>query len=301
MAQIEGRELERRIASEVLTVVGWSADGPLGRALVRLVSRSVRRFAEVAVRCDRLVREEGFVAAGRWTLLQFAADLRTEGKEHVPAAGPVLIVCNHPGSVDALAVVASAGRDDLRIMAWPMPFLQHLPNVRQHLIFAAGEMSRRAAAVRHGIQHLAGGGSLLLFARGQPEPDPATMPGAEAELRHWSRSIELFLRSVPETTAVPAVVSGVLAKGYVEHPLTWVRRGRLQRQRMAIVLQFVAQMRGRCVPIVPRVQFAPALPGSHCRQDPVAAIVASVQRLLERQRGGYGDSGGARRAGPISW
>ncbi len=282
MSHIEARDLEGRIAGEVLTVVGWSADGWFGRALVGLISRSVRRFAEVAATCDRLVAKEGFVAAGRWTLLQLASSLRVEQAEHVPVAGPVLIVCNHPGSVDALALVASSGRDDLKILAWPMPFLQYLPNVSRHLVFASEEKTRRAGAAREGIRHLAGGGALLLFARGQPEPDPATMSGAEAELRHWSRSIELFLRAVPHTTVVPAIVGGVLAPRFVHHPLTWVRRGRLQRQRMAIVLQFIHQMWGKRIPLVPRVTFGEPLSGEALLADPVPAIIASARELLTR-------------------
>lgn len=284
MSNVEARELERRIAGEVLTVVGWSADGPFGRALVKIISRSVRRFAEVAATCDRLVAEEGFVAAGRWTLLQFASDLRVEGAEHVPASGPVLIVCNHPGSVDALALVASSGRDDLRVVAWPMPFLQYLPHLSRHLIYVSDEKTRRAGAAREGIRHLGGGGALLLFARGQPEPDPATMRGAEAELRHWSRSIELFLRAVPQTTVVPAIVGGVLAPRFVHHLATRVRRGRLQRQRMAIVLQFIHQMRGKRIPLVPRVTFGEPLSGRVLLDDPLAAITASARDLLGRHR-----------------
>lgn len=284
MSHIEARELEGRIAGEVLTVVGWSADGWFGRALAGLISRSVRRFAEVAATCDRLVAEEGFVAAGRWTLLQLASCLRVEQAEHVPVAGPVLIVCNHPGSVDALALVASSGRDDLKIVAWPMPFLQYLPNVSRHLIFASEGKARRARAAREGIRHLQEGGALLLFARGQPEPDPATMSGAEAELSQWSRSMEIFLRSVSHTMVVPAIVSGVLARRYVRHPLTWVRRGRLERQRMAMVLQFVQQMRGKRIPLVPRVTFGEPLSREALLADPVPAIIASARELLAWHR-----------------
>ncbi|HEU68133.1 MAG TPA: hypothetical protein ENN53_02770 [Candidatus Acetothermia bacterium] len=111
LSGVEVQELERRIVGEVLAVVGWSADGLLGRALARVISPPVRRFAEVAATCDRLAAEEGFVAAGRWSLSQLAADLQVEGAEHVPSAGPVVIASNHPGAVNALAFVASVASD----------------------------------------------------------------------------------------------------------------------------------------------------------------------------------------------
>ncbi len=280
MPYIEAREWERRIAAQVLAVVGRSGDSLPGRALVRVISPAVTRFAEVAATCDRLVAEEGLVAAARWTLSRLSTGLRVEGAEAMPPAGPVLIVANHPGSVDALALAASSGRDDLRILTWPMPFLEYLPHVEPHLISAPAEQARRAGAVREGIRHLQQGGALLLFAGGRLEPDPATMRGAEAELSRWSRSIELFLRAVPEATVVPAIVSGVLAQRYVRHPVTWLRRGRLPRQRMAMVLQFVQQMRGKRIPLVPRVGFGAPLRGADLEGDPWAQILASVRQLL---------------------
>ncbi len=280
MSGIEVQELERRIVGEVLAVVGWSAGGPFGRALGRAISYAVRRFAEVAATCDRLVAKQGFVVAGRWTFSQFATDLQVEGVERVPSAGPVVIASNHPGAVDALALVVGSGRDDLKIVAWPMPFLEYLPHVSSHLICVSDDKRQRARAVREGIRHLAHGGALLLFARGRLEPDPATMPGAGEELPHWSQSSELFLRAVPEASVVPTIVSGVLARKYVRHPLTWVRRGRLARHRVAMILQFIQQMRGKRVPLVPYVTFGAPLRGDTGREDLFAALLYSSRVLL---------------------
>jgi len=253
-----------------------------GRLVSWVAHKPVQRFAQIAATCDRLILEKGFVAAGRWTLFQLASGLRVKGVEHVPDSGPVLIVSNHPGSVDALALVASSGREDLKIVAWPMPFLNYLPTVSRHLVYASDEESARAAAARGGIRHLKSGGALLLFARGQPEPDPASMTGAESELLLWSRSIELFLRSVPEAAVVPAIVSGVLAPRFVWHPATWVVRGRLQRQRVAIVVQFISQMRGKRVSIIPSVEFGSPLAGGLLQDDPLPMVIASARSLLCR-------------------
>lgn len=280
MPTVEARELERRIAGEVFAALGWSSSGPFSRALSVVISRPVRRFAEVAATCERLVAEEGLVAAAKWTLSQFTVGLRAEGTERVPQVGPALIVSNHPGGPDALALVASCGRDDLKIVTWPMPFLTYLPHLSRHLIYASDENPRRAGALREGIRCLNGGGALLLFARGRPEPDPATMRGAEGELAHWSRSIEILVRSVPEATVVPAIVSGVLAREFLRHPVTWLRRGRLPRQRLAMILQFIQQMRGKRVALVPRVTFGEPLSGAALQNDPLAVIAAAARDLL---------------------
>jgi len=281
MGYVEPRELERRIAGEIFKALGRPPDGRISRILAPVFSRAVRRFAEVAATCDCLIAEQGFTEAGRWTLAQFTAGFHVQGAEHIPREGPLVIACNHPGTVDSLVIVASVARQDLKIVAGPIPFMQHLPNVSRHLIYSSGDnVGRRAVVLREALHHLEGGGALLLFARGQLEPDPATMPGAEAEIAHWSRSLEILLRSVPQASVVVGIVSGVLARGSVRHPFTWVQRGRLKRQRLAMIVQFIRQMRGKKIPLVPRVTFGEPLPATLLKGDPLPAIIESARRLL---------------------
>ncbi|MFH1609263.1 MAG: 1-acyl-sn-glycerol-3-phosphate acyltransferase [Candidatus Bipolaricaulota bacterium] len=282
---VEAQELQRLIVAEIFKAMGWSPAGRISRLLAPVFFRAVRRFAEVAATCDRLIAEQGLTEAARWTLAQFTKGFLAEGTEHIPREGPLLIACNHPGTVDSLVIVASVARQDLKVVAGPIPFMQHLPNVSRHLIYSSGDdVRRRAGVVRQAIHHLEDGGALLLFARGHLEPDPACMPGAEDELAHWSRSLEIFLRSVPQASVVVGIVSGVLARESVRHPITWVRRGRVERQRLAMIIQFVRQMRGRKIPLVPRVTFGEPLPASALQGDPLPAIIESARRLLARHR-----------------
>jgi 1-acyl-sn-glycerol-3-phosphate acyltransferase len=290
------QELQRLVAAEIFTALKRPPDGWLSRILAPVFRRAVGRFAEVAATCDRRVAEQSFVAAARWTLAQFTEGTHVQGAEHVPRDGPLVIACNHPGAVDSLAVIASAARQDLKVVAGPLPFMQHLPHVSRHLIYSSGDdVRRRAGVVREAIRHLEGGAALLLFARGQLEPDPATMPGAEAELAHWSRSLQLFLRSVPAALVVPAIVSGVLARESLRHPLTWVRRGRVERQRLAMIIQFIRQMQGKRVSLVPRVTFGEPLPGRALQGDPLPAVVASARGLLALHTPPSGPNEGPRR------
>ena len=85
------------------------------------------------------------------------------------------------------------------------------------------------------------------------------MPYAEDELANWSRSLEIFIRTVPQTKVVPAIVSGVIDPRYMRHPITWLRRSRMDRQRLAMMMQIFQQMLGKKLDLVPRVSFVEAL------------------------------------------
>jgi len=96
--------------------------------------------------------------------------------------------------------------------------------------------------IRSGIRHLLDGGALLIYPSGTIDPDPSIMPGARAELVKWSRSLEIFLRRAPQTKVLVTIVSGVLAAECIRHPITWLRKQRKDRQRLAEMLQIIQQL-----------------------------------------------------------
>jgi hypothetical protein len=57
----------------------------------------------------------------------------------------------------------------------------------------------------------------------------------------WSRSIGLFVRLVPETAVVPAVVRGVLSPDALRHPIVRLRREARGRELLAATLQVVVR------------------------------------------------------------
>jgi hypothetical protein len=214
--------------------------------------------------------------------MQLVKDFRARGMEHLPPEGPLIVASNHPGTVDSITLATTAGRRDLKIVAGAIPFLQNLPSVRRHLIFTPEDPHGRIITIRQSIAHLHQGGALLLFARAGIDPDPAFMPHAEAELGGWSRSLEVFIRSVPQTRVVASIVSHVLEPRYMRHPVTWLRRARPDRQRLAMMLQIIQQMLGRKSNLVPRVSFGEALslkdigdPG-----DAHQRVIESARQLL---------------------
>ena len=100
----------------------------------------------------------------------------------------------------------------------------------------------RMQVVRDVIQHLKNNGAILIFPRGTIEPDPAWMPRPDAEFDRWSRSLEIFLKHAPQTQVLVTMVSGVISKRAMQHPITWFRKARPDRQRLAFMYQMIRQM-----------------------------------------------------------
>jgi putative hemolysin len=157
----------------------------------------------------------------------------------VPRGGPLLLVSNHPGLADAVALFASTPRDDLRVIAAERPFLDVLPNTSRYLLTVAETQAGRSRAVRAAARHLRGGGAVLTFPGGRIEPDPAVLPGAVEALDRWSSSADLFARLAPGLAVVPVVVSGVLSPRALRIPLTHLRRRRHDREWLAATLQML--------------------------------------------------------------
>ncbi|RPH40898.1 MAG: hypothetical protein EHM87_21095 [Burkholderiales bacterium] len=212
-------------------------------SLQRLLRPSARRFARVAVQFDRLVADEGLARGSAWLVNRMSGGLQVSGLGHVPEAGPTAILSNHPGMVDAVALLASlALRPDLLVIARDRPFLRALPNVVRHLIVVPDEDAGHAGrldALRAAMRHLEHGGAVLTFPAGEIEPDPAVFGrlAAQESARRWSRSVVLLARRVPQTRFVPAIVSHVVSAEAHRNRLTRLRRSQCDRARFAAALQ----------------------------------------------------------------
>lgn len=226
------------------------------KLLEPLVWASVNRFAVVATRFDETVAVSGFREAMGQLLWSVVHEINLDGEENIPVEGPLLVVSNHPGTYDSLAIAASLPRDDLNIVATGFPLLRSLPSTRSRFIFIDPSARVNLSAVRATTRHLQSGGAVLIFPSGRVEPDPAVLPGALASLQAWSPSLELFLRSVPETKVVVSVVSGVLSPVFLRNPLIRLWRGMRDPQMVAEVTQIAVQMIFRnWVRLTPKVSF----------------------------------------------
>lgn len=258
---------------DMLSAFGLGEHTPL-RGLAELACRPpARRFAAQMVRVDRLVGAAGLRAGCDWICRQLSDGVLVRGAAP-PAAGPLLVVANHPGMLDAAALLASIPRADVRALAITRPFLRALPNVAGHLFHIGATPATRTAAMRAAARHLRAGGALLTFPAGRIEPDPLSIGGAAASLADWSASIDLFARLAGAVTVVPAIVAGVITPAALGHPLTRLRRSPSERQWLAAILQLMRPelRRGRVV-----VQFGRPIVSSG---EPVSAAVAAEARRL---------------------
>jgi hypothetical protein len=198
------------------------------------------------------------------------------------------VACNHPVAYDSVAIVAQLPRPELKVIASDVPFLRELPHARAHLIYASPEgvpdVYGHMIATRVAIRHLQAGGALLTFPTGRIDPDPALLPGAAKALEDWSPSLELFLRLAPETSAVVAIASGVLAAGASRNPLTRLASEPWKRQRIAEYVQVIQQLAfRRKFDLRPRISFSEPVSARELIGDPAgarAALIGRARRLL---------------------
>lgn len=252
-----------------------------GRRPLELLSRiPAKRLARQVATYDEIVGEAGLAEGGAWALERMARRVEVEGRENVPSEGSLLLVANHPGLADSLALFATVPRRDLRVVAADRPFLEALPNTSRYLISVSETSPGQFGVVRTATQHLRRGGAVLTFPGGKIEPDPAVLPGAAEALGRWSESLDLFARLAPGLTVVPAVVSGVLSPTALRNPLVFVRRRSRDREWLAATLQMLTPALRN---VTTRVAFgrpvrAEDVPNSTVRE----AVLGEMRHLIER-------------------
>jgi hypothetical protein len=254
--------------------------------IARLVfGRAVRKFSQLALDLDREVGIGGVSAGARWVLPRFAVDCEVQGVEEIPPEGPLVIAANHPGPFDSVAISAHVPRPDYKVIIGDIPFFQNLPNIRTVAIFApeTNNVSGRMRVVRECIRHLHNGGSLLIFARGNIEPDPSFMPDPGVEFNLWSRSLEIFLHHVPLTRILITIVDGVIARDAFQHPITCFRNGRADKQRLAFMYQMIRQMASgqEIFGLRPHITFGELVYGK-TQADVLVEVGAAARRTLQR-------------------
>jgi hypothetical protein len=214
------------------------------RFIRRTFGKAARKFSELALELDCVIAQGGLSAGARWVQSHFVQTNEARGTEVIPPEGPLVIAANHPGGCDSVVISAHVTRPDYKIIIGDIPFFEHLPNLRQRAIFAPtiSDIAGRMNTVRESIRHLQDGGALLIFARGGIEADPSIASNADAEFNLWSRSLEIFLRRVPQTRVLVTIVSGVIAEAAFHHPITRLRRARPDKQRLAFMYQMLRQI-----------------------------------------------------------
>jgi putative hemolysin len=186
---------------------------------------------------------EGLLAAMRVELQVNAADTA-----RIPAAGPVVVVANHPfGMLDGamLAVLLTRVRPDVKVMTNFL--LRDVPELARHSIFVDPFQSDRAnaidtnrRAVREALAWLRGGGMLAVFPAG--EVSQWQFPQAEIADPRWNDTAVRLIRRT-EATALPVYFCG---RNRVSFHLLGMIHSRL---RTGLPLEEFLQPEGRTVEV----------------------------------------------------
>lgn len=234
----ERREIARVVARESAETIAapWrgAGVGALSRLLRPAADLLSRRFLDY----DRALGDLGPLAGARWIIEREIASLEVRGGERVPSQGPLLVVANHPGVSDAVALLAAMRRDDAWIVTAEFPFLRALRHASRRFLFVPDDRDGGRTALWQVVARLRAAEAVLLFPAGGLEADPELAPlEASRSLATWSRSLGLVARRAPGTRVLPAAVSGALSRGAFDHALARRRTPLRERQRMAALLQ----------------------------------------------------------------
>ncbi len=284
-------DLTRFITDEIFIALKQSPYGLARRIFGPWLKLPTRRFAVLMAEVDRRVALNGIVSAVQWLLTQIVTGVDARGTDNIPCSGPVLVASNHPGAYDSIALIASIGRDDLKIIASGVPFTRSLIATSPHLIYVNPDnlgAPNRMVAIRSGIRHLLDGGALMIYPTGIVDPDPDLAPGLAESISTWSGSLEIFMRHAPQTRVVPAIVSNVLSQRYLNNPLVRIPKADWEKRKLAEMLQVSRQMiANRPIDLTPRLTFGAAVCGADLRDSEgrhLPAIVARAQQtLIEHQ------------------
>jgi hypothetical protein len=234
--------LSDSLIREIINAVGLPQTAFTHNAFSLFFHKATERLAAIGVTADRMIASEGFPVACAWMMHHWVSAVTVQRRETVPPQGPLLVISNHCGAYDFLVISSQLNRADLTIISSDIPFLKGLPTACIHLIFVSDDLGSRMTAARAGVRHLQGGGALLLYGTGLIDPDPAVYPGAENWIEKWLPSINLFLRTAPDTQVVLSIASGMVAERWAYHPITWFRHVDWQKRRLAEFGQVIQQL-----------------------------------------------------------
>jgi len=276
--------LQNRITDEIFFALGLPRSGLARRALGSLFYTPAHRFGRVAANFENETTRAGLGAGAIQIMRDFSLTSTTRGVENIPAEGPVLILSNHPGAYDSAVITAAIPRRDLTLVVSDVGFTRALTAAQPHFVFVSTDMVERMDSIRQMVHRLQNGGSVLLFARGDVEPDPSFMPGAAETMASWSRSIEILLRKAPQTQLVIEIASGVILPKFMNNPIARLRRLPYHQQKLAEMLQMFQQL------LFPKsigtinvhVSFSqPFLAASLPQADLMPAVITRARQALE--------------------
>ncbi|HQV94109.1 MAG TPA: hypothetical protein PLA27_09140 [Anaerolineales bacterium] len=278
---------------DVVSSFGLRNDSLTARILQKIFFNHAQTFARQMVEFDSVTGNSGLAEGARAVLRHHYDDVRVHGADLIPASG-FLALSNHPGLADSAATFAALNRPDLKIIALQRPFLEALTNLSKQLFYVTDDASSRMTLVRQVSGFLRNGGAVLTYPAGHIEPDPDLYTDAADSLEKWTDSVGVFLRMSPETPILPILVRGVIWKKAITHPLTRIRKARLDREALAAAFQVFIMMRGKIKDVHVRVQIGNPIYTKQLGTSETTiihqAVLAEMKRLIQNPPTDHGKS-----------
>jgi len=267
------RELASLSAREMVAALGVRS-GPrlVRRGLALPFYAASRGLGEALDAFEGDVATCGLPQAAAHALSRFGVTLRVSGEE--PGAGPCLVLANHPGAYDALALMRALGRRDLLILAADREFLRALSGLSPHLVFVGEAPSERARALKRSLVWLRRGGALLHFPAGRVEPDADFVSPHLPLLEPWQPGVSVLVKAC-ESVAGSVLVAGV--RGVHSPRAKRLLINRLAEKRGISTLSPLVQLIGRLRDVKARVRLDVVAGG---RDEPSlrAALISAISR-----------------------
>lgn len=259
-AEATRTQLQNAVLSGILFTLNLP-DNTTTRAFVtKIFGKMMTTMIDLAVEFDQRIEVDGIQSATKWVAEMCGTPTQAFGVENIPLDGPVLMAANHPGYFDSTVLFSQFSRQDIKALV-AVSYFNYLPHAKPHVIYTDNTLRGNVKAVRESIKHLQDGGLLLLFPTGLSDPDPDINPEETDQFDAWSESISLLLRKVPSTQLVLTMISGIVSKQYLNHPIARIQPNPRYRQRVAEFFQIYDQfMRRQDTPLGrPRVSFSSPL------------------------------------------
>jgi hypothetical protein len=272
------RHLAALSAMEMVAALGAaSAPGLVRRGLALPFYAASRTLGQTLAGLDDAIATQGLPGAAALTLQRFGVRLQTSGVG--PSRGPCLVLANHPGAYDALALMSALAREDLRILAADRGFLRALPRLSSHLLFVADGPYERAGALKRAVRHLRAGGALLHFPAGKIEPDADFQPETAPLLEPWQPGVAALVAACARFNGTVAVagVRGV----HSPRAKRWLLN-RMAERRGITTLSPLLQMVGGLRDVTTRVCCFDADSARHLGELTVSEQQAELRAALER-------------------
>ncbi|HEX2676105.1 MAG TPA: 1-acyl-sn-glycerol-3-phosphate acyltransferase [Polyangiales bacterium] len=201
------RELRRLSAVEMQSALGVERAPEALRRFIELPLLALSHgLGRTLANMDTAIGTHGLPDAARLALRDFRVGCQCHGE--APERGACLVLANHPGAYDALALMSALCRRDLLVLAADRSFLRALPRLSEHLVFVGEHPAERAAALKRAVASFKRGAAVLHFPAGRIEPDAAFEPDPERWLAPWQPGIRTLLRAAERHDA-EVLVAGV--------------------------------------------------------------------------------------------